>query len=95
MRRLMLLIAIALTSATGSVAATHKITYLTGTTAYIDAGRDEGIVEGARIDVVRGGKVFTVLLVTDVSSHRAACAIASGVEGLKIGDAVQFTPAPV
>jgi len=33
---------------------TARITYLTGTTAYVDAGRLDGLREAARVEVVRG-----------------------------------------
>ena len=97
MRILALLIAltVGLAPMARAGSARHRITYLTTTTAYIDAGRDEGIVEGARIEVVRDGAVVAVLRVTDVSSHRAACAIESSTGPLEAGVEVVFDAVPV
>jgi hypothetical protein len=97
MRILGLLLMAALMLAPGARAASarHRITYLTSTTAYIDAGRDEGVVGGARIEVVRDGVVIAVLRVTDLSSHRAACAIESATVPLEVGAAVRFDAVPV
>ena len=52
MRILGLLLVLSVLVAPGARAASarHRITYLTSTTAYIDAGRDEGIVPGARVE---------------------------------------------
>jgi hypothetical protein len=76
-------------------AATHRITYLTATTAYIDAGRDDGVVVEGIIKVVREGTVIATLLVTDVSSHRAACVIDASAPPLVVGDTITFTPVKV
>ena len=97
MRILGLLLVLALVVAPGARAASarHRITYLTSTTAYIDAGRDEGIVPGARVEVLRDGVVIAVLRVTDVSSHRAACAIESAAGPLEVGAEVRFDASAV
>ena len=98
----LLMLMLAAAPGNGPAAASHRITYLTTSTAYIDAGRDEGIVAGARVEVVRKGVVVGLLRVTDVSSHRAACAIESSSADLAMGDTVRFEavalpdePAPV
>jgi hypothetical protein len=70
-----------------------KVTYLTSASAYIDAGADDGLRVGDRVEVVKAGAVIAVLRVTDVASHRAACAIESTTAALTVGDAVRFTPA--
>lgn len=72
---------------------TFKVTYLTSVTAYIDAGADDGLRAGDRVEVVKAGAVIAVLKVTDVSSHRAACTIETPGAALAVGDAVRFTPA--
>lgn len=71
----------------------HVITYLTSTTAYIDAGSDNGLHTGDRVDVVRAGAVVATLRVTDVSAHRAACAIETTTASLSVGDTVRFAAA--
>jgi hypothetical protein len=96
MRSSIVAIALALCAAfSGSASArTYRITYLTSATAYIDAGQDDGVAVGGRIDVVRGGAVIATLTVTDVSSRRASCAIESASAALAVGDEVRFVPAP-
>jgi hypothetical protein len=71
-----------------------KITYLTSSTAYIDAGSDDGLEPGDRVEVVRAGDVIAVLRVTDVSSRRAACAIESSTTVMAVGDVVRFSVRP-
>jgi hypothetical protein len=66
-----------------------RVTYLTGTTAYVDLGRDDGLGEGDRLEVVRGGKSVATLQVSYVSSHRAACAIQPPEATLAEGDPVR------
>jgi hypothetical protein len=82
--------------ATASLAAQappkHRVTYLTSATAYVDAGSDEGLAAGDRVEVLRAGVVIAVLRVTDVSAHRAACAIESSTAAMAVGDEVRFTP---
>ncbi len=95
MRVLVLLLAMMGLVAPVRAATPHRITYLTSTTAYIDAGREDGVVEGTRVEVVKGGVVVAVLRVTDVSSHRAACAIETGAEALEVGAAVRYEAAEV
>jgi hypothetical protein len=69
----------------------HVVTYLTSTTAYIDAGSDDGLHAGDKVEVVRAGAVIAVLRVTDVSSHRAACTIESSTATLAVGDTVRYS----
>ena len=72
---------------------TTVITYLTSVTAYLGAGRDEGLVPGATLEVTRAGTVVGLLTVTDVSSHRAASAITRADQPLEVGDSATFRPA--
>ena len=69
------------------------ITYLTGESAYLDAGRLDGLREGARVDVVRGGLPIGVLKVAFLASHRASCDIVSASPALVVGDTVRFVAA--
>lgn len=88
-------ISLALCAAFGVVAhaRTYRITYLTSATVYIDAGQDDGIAAGGRVDVVRDGVVIAVLKVSDVSTHRASCAIESSTAVPAVGDEVLFVRA--
>ena len=73
-----------------------RITYLTSTSAYVDAGRLEGLREGARVDVWRAGVAIGVLKVAYLASHRASCDIVSLSApsiALAVGDTVRFAPA--
>jgi len=69
------------------------ITYLTGKTAYVDAGRLDGLREAGRMDVVHGGKPVGVLKVVYLASHRASCDVVSAAAALAVGDSVRFAPA--
>ncbi len=70
-----------------------RITYVAGTTAYLDAGRLEGLEAGDSVTVTRDGATVTRLRVAVVSSHRAACdTLSASAPELRVGDAVRFTP---
>ena len=84
------LILVGLTASTS--AKTCRITYLTGSSAYVDAGRADGLAVGEVVEVVRNGAVVATLRVTDVSERRAACAIESASGALVVGDEARFTP---
>jgi len=88
----------ALTPWTGAAAqaqpARARVTYLSGNTAYLDAGRDDGLAEGMRLRAVRAGVAVADLTVTYLASHRAACQIDSaGAATIVVGDTVEYTPA--
>jgi len=72
--------------------ATTRVTYLSGPTIYVEAGRDDGINQGDYIEVVRDGKVVATLLVTYVSAHRAACSANVASSEIVVGDQVRYTP---
>lgn len=73
-------------------AATAHLTYVGATSAYVDAGRDDGLREGDALEVVRDGAVIATLKVTYVSTHRVSCAIAGATTTLLVGDLVRYTP---
>jgi hypothetical protein len=73
-----------------------RITYLTSASAYVDAGRLEGLAEGARVEVWRGGAAIAVLKVAYLASHKASCDIVSVSPpsiSLAVGDTVRFVAA--
>lgn len=72
---------------------TARVTYLTSATAYLDAGRDEGLAVGARLTVRRTGTAIGELVVTDLSTHRAAASIARADVPLVVGDSAWYLPA--
>lgn len=69
-----------------------RITYLTTATAYLDAGREEGLREGAAADVVRGGAVIARVTVAFLSSHRASGKVEVSTATPHVGDSVRFVP---
>ncbi len=73
-----------------------RITYLTSASAYVDAGRLEGLREGARVEVWRRGAAIGVLKVAYLASHQASCDIVSvspPSATLAVGDTVRFVAA--
>lgn len=71
---------------------TARITYLTSASAYLDAGRLDGLREGARVEVVRGGAAIGVLKVAFLASHQASCDIVTTSAALVVGDTARFLP---
>lgn len=74
-------------------AATARLQYLSGSNVYLDAGRAEGLTEGAIVKVIHGGREVARLTVVFVAEHSASCKIDSSLEPLKVGDACLYTPA--
>lgn len=74
-----------------------RITYLTTTSAYVDAGRDDGLKEGDSIRVVRAGAEVGRLRVAYLASRQASCDIVSDGAALAVGDTLDVrrsAPAP-
>ena len=69
-----------------------RVTYITTTSVYLDAGRLEGLGDSARVVVVRGGATIAELRVAALASHQAACDIVSAATNLVVGDVAQFVP---
>lgn len=76
-------------AAAGTPAVT-RISYLTGASAYLDAGRDDGLLEGDTLTVERDGRAIARLRVTFLSTRRSACDTLSVAEALRVGDTVRF-----
>lgn len=74
-------------------AATARVQYLSSTNVYLDAGRGEGLVEGAVVIAKRGGKDVAKLIVVYVADHSASCRIESSTEPLRVGDTCSFVAA--
>jgi len=73
--------------------ATARITYVSGSTVYLDAGSQQGLTEKMRLEVTKDGAVVAVLEVTYVSPSRAVCAIVQGAEAIRAGDTVSYVSA--
>ena len=69
------------------------VTYLTATTAYIDAGRLDGLHEGDTLRVMRGGTEAGRVRVSYLASRQAACDIVTQTSPLVAGDTVAVTRA--
>lgn len=70
-----------------------RVTFVTTSSAYVNAGKSEGLIEGARLDVVRVGRTVGELKVSFVSSHQASCQIVSAVDSVMVGDSARYLPA--
>jgi len=89
-------LAIAWTAATPVAAedsaAVAKVTYVTTSSIYVDAGTAEGLRAGHRLEVVRDGQVVAVLELKDVTTHRASCRVLEKTSDPVVGDTVRFVP---
>ncbi len=75
--------------------ATCEITYLTGSSVYINAGSEDGLRPGDLVELVTAGEVVLVLRVRDVSSRKSACIPQDqdlNLTGLvNVGDTIRYT----
>jgi len=76
------------------VPGTAHVTYVSGTSVYIDAGADDGLAVGDAIELIGDGAAVGKFNATYVTSDKATCAPDGPVPEVKIGDAVRFTPRP-
>ena len=51
------------------------VTYVTGSSIYIDAGSESGVTVGERLTVMRGEEKVAVVEVREVSARRAVCSV--------------------
>jgi hypothetical protein len=68
------------------------VTFVTTSSAYVNAGKAEGLAVDGRVDVVRRGRSVAELKVTFLSTHQAACQIVSVVDSVVVGDSVRYVP---
>ena len=68
------------------------VTYVSFETAYIDAGSENGLRLGSRVDVVRGDSAVAALTISFISGHKAACAIGTRTDSVRVGDSVRYVP---
>jgi hypothetical protein len=76
----------------GPGARTARVTFTTTSSAYVSAGKLDGLVEGSRVDVIRRGRSVAELKVSFVSTHQAACQIVSMVDSVVVGDSARYLP---
>ena len=72
-------------------AAWTTVTYLSGTSVYVDAGTKNGLKEGSRLQVIRGGEPIADLVVAFISSTRASCTVERSSAAPAVGDSVRYT----
>ncbi|MGE5176105.1 MAG: hypothetical protein ACM3JJ_06975 [Hyphomicrobiales bacterium] len=73
-----------------AAADTTRVTYLAGSSVYLEAGSARGLAAGDTVSVVRGARTVATLVVTTVSSRRAVCDTLRVKEPPQVGDTVLF-----
>lgn len=69
------------------------ITYISGQSLYVGAGRADGVREGMSLEVLRRGAVIATVRATFLSSHSSSCEIVSSTAAPIVGDSVRYRPA--
>lgn len=82
-------------TAAGKKEKAAKITYVSGATVYLDAGREDGLTLGQTVQCRRKGGEVTTLTVMHLASHRASCVAAEADATLTLGEAVHFVPTEI
>ncbi len=75
-----------------NTAATTTVTFVSGAEIYVDAGRQEGLIEGSELVVVRRDSLVSTLRVKFVASHQSSCEVIRGAKDIVVGDVVRFVP---
>lgn len=71
---------------------TARVTFVSGSSVYLDAGRSEGLAVGRQLTLYRGTEIVGNLEVTGLSSHKAVCRLQSATSPALIGDTARFVP---
>jgi hypothetical protein len=69
------------------------VTYISGQSVYVSAGRADGVREGMSLDVLRKGSVIATVRAVFLASHSSSCEIVSSAAAPDVGDSVRFRPA--
>lgn len=79
-----------------AAAATRPIavSYVSSGAVYLDAGRAEGLVPGARLRLVRGGETVAEIEVDFVAEHSASCKVATSNRPIWSGDKAVLLSSP-
>ncbi|HWA58837.1 MAG TPA: hypothetical protein VG692_16380 [Gemmatimonadales bacterium] len=76
-----------------SAVRTAPVTYVTGSTIYVAAGRADGLVEGQQLFIKRTGGAVVTLKVAYLSSRQASCeVVGSDAASVVVGEQVTFLP---
>lgn len=86
--------AFVLLAATLAFAGEAKVSYVSGSTVYLDAGTEQGLVEGSVVELVRDGVVIARLKVTTVAARRASGVVEPAEAEIRVGDGARFSAAP-
>ena len=73
-----------------TAAVMSTISFISGTEIYIAAGRQDGLVEGSEVAVIRGDTIVATLRVKFLASHKSNCELIQGTPELVLGDKVRF-----
>lgn len=78
----------------GSAYAVATVTYVSGSSVYIDAGRDQGLFVGDVLEYVVDGRVVATFEITDVSSGKAAARPVgdAAVTDVAVGARLRYLP---
>ena len=68
------------------------VTYVSGQSVYVSAGRAEGVREGMTLEVLRRGSVIATMRATYLSSHSSSCTITTSNAAPAVGDSVRYHP---
>jgi hypothetical protein len=66
-----------------------RVTYVSGSSIYVGMGSDDGIEVGDWLDVVRDGRLISVVRVEAVSSLRASCSVVGDYAPPQVGDLIR------
>jgi hypothetical protein len=69
---------------------TARVTYVASEGVYVTAGRSSGLAVGDTLVVLRDGREISRVVVTELSSHSAACMVVEGLPAVRVGDAVDL-----
>jgi len=83
---------VAAPAAGDSATRTAPVSYVSGTTVYVAAGRADGLVEGQELRISRKDGGGATLKVLYLSSRQASCEIVRGATDIVVGELVSFTP---
>ena len=79
-------------SATGDSMRTAAVTYISGQSVYVGAGRTDGVREGSTLEVLRGGALIATVRAAFLSSHSSSGEIVSSTAAPVVGDTVRYRP---
>jgi hypothetical protein len=69
------------------------VTYISGQSVYVAAGRADGVREGMSLEVLHAGVVIATIRATYLASHSSSGEIVSSTAPPAVGDSVRYHPA--